>query len=218
VCRSKALPEGGSLDDATVRHLAEDVAHALRIARAAGEHVRDEQARILWREVYEDLSEGRPGLHGAATSRAEAQVMRLATLYALLDLSPKIGLAHLNAALAVWHYCNASAAHIFGDASGDGLADQIRELLRAAVPGAGTPRTAINRHFGGHKTKREIDAALEVVERRGWGCRVAESTGGRPAEVWYASRGKSEESEKSPSEADLSSLLSLLSQEIEVVL
>src|SRR5690348_3327012 len=48
---------------------------------------RNEESRLIWREVYPELSEGKPGLLGAVTSRAEAQTMRLACIYALLDSS-----------------------------------------------------------------------------------------------------------------------------------
>ena len=40
--------------------------------------------------VYPALSEGRPGLLGSVIARAEAQVMRLALVYAVLDRSESI--------------------------------------------------------------------------------------------------------------------------------
>ena len=77
------------------------------------------------------LSAGKPGLLGAATSRAESQVMRLAMLYALLDRSPVIGSDHLLAGLAVWTYAEQSARYIFGSALGDPVADEILNHLRS---------------------------------------------------------------------------------------
>jgi hypothetical protein len=62
----------------------------------------DDQGREKWHAVYPDLSEGKPGLLGAVTSRAEAQVVRLAMLYTLLDQKDRIGEEQLQAALAVW--------------------------------------------------------------------------------------------------------------------
>jgi hypothetical protein len=53
-------------------------------------------------------SADQPGLLGALTARAEAQVIRLALLFALLDKEGSIGVAHLKAALAFWRYCEAS--------------------------------------------------------------------------------------------------------------
>jgi hypothetical protein len=44
----------------------------------------------LWHDHYPTLSQARPGLHGASTSRAEAQILRLSALYAALDCSSTI--------------------------------------------------------------------------------------------------------------------------------
>lgn len=145
---------------------------------------RDEDARAIWREVYPKLSEGKPALLGAATSRAEAQVMRLAMLYALLDLSRVIRAEHLFAAIAVWEYSEQSARYIFGSALGDPVADQILAELRRRHPD-GMTRTRIREHFGRNKPADEINRAIGVlfdyhlirVDKR--------DTGGRPAEVFF---------------------------------
>ena len=55
-------------------------------------------------------TEGFAGLH----SRAESQVIRLAAAYALADMTPHIGSAHVEAALAVQSYCARSAEVVFG--------------------------------------------------------------------------------------------------------
>src|SRR5919198_1111104 len=107
---------------------------------------RDEEARSVWCEVYGPLSEGRPGLPGALLSRAEAHVMRLAMLYALLDCSPLIRAEHLLAAPALWEYVDQSVRHVFGDSLGDPLADEILRLLRACPDGLS--RTDLMHHFG----------------------------------------------------------------------
>ena len=95
-----------------------------------GELKKDEHAKEAWASIYEQLSNGFPGLVGAVTSRAEAQAMRLACLYALLDKSPIIKVEHLMAALAVWDYCFASARYIFGEELGNSIADEILKLLK----------------------------------------------------------------------------------------
>ena len=87
------------------------------------------RARV-WHAVYPRLAGDRFELFGAVTSRAEAQTMRLALVYALLDGSSVIEAQHLNAGLAVWSYCEASARLIFGDAVGDVSADQMLKALR----------------------------------------------------------------------------------------
>ena len=50
--------------------------------------------------------------------------------YALLDLASVIRREHLEAALALWRYCEASAAFVFGDSLGDAVADAILSALR----------------------------------------------------------------------------------------
>jgi hypothetical protein len=62
----------------------------------------DNHAAQLWEQVYGDLSEGQPGMLGSMTSRAEAHVVRLSLMYALLDCSEQIQVEHLRAAIAVW--------------------------------------------------------------------------------------------------------------------
>ena len=48
-------------------------------------------------------------------------MVRLALIYAAIDNQSQINLAHLEAALAVWSYCEDSAGQIFGDLLGDSV-------------------------------------------------------------------------------------------------
>ena len=75
------------------------------------------------------LTEPQAGLAGAVCDRAEAHVVRLALLYALIDQAHEIALEHLDAALALWEYAAASARWVFGDSLGDPLADEIYRAL-----------------------------------------------------------------------------------------
>ena len=75
-------------------------------------------ARREWAAVYKSLSDGQAGLLGAITARAEAQVVRLGLVHALLDGQAEIDEPHLKAALAVWEYCEASVAYTCGNALG----------------------------------------------------------------------------------------------------
>lgn len=192
--RSKSLPEGGSLTDDDWSEVVPALRDAIRFGHVTGLQERNAEARQLWAEVYDRLSEGAPGLYGAITSRAEAQVMRLAVVYSVLDLAPEIRVDHLRAALAVWEYCEASAKYIFGDALGDPTADAILALLRSCP--AGMTRTAISDSLGRHRTATELDIALGTLAKRGLARSVLVPSGGRPAECWHACA-KSEESEES---------------------
>jgi hypothetical protein len=88
--------------------LIQQLSRAVKFGRGAGELTRHEDTREMWRKVYPVLSEGKPGLLGAVTSRSEAQVMRLASLYAIQDMSYAVRPEHLAAALALWEYCETS--------------------------------------------------------------------------------------------------------------
>lgn len=184
--RARVLPEGGQLDSVDFGPVEKRLKDALLHGQKAGEMSRDEAARGLWREVYEDLSEGKPGLLGAVTSRAEAQVMRLALIYAVLGQANKIGLPHLEAALAVWRYCEASARYAFGDGLGDPVADEILRALRATPEGL--TRTQIRDLFGRNKAGDQIGRALATLASLGLAeMRPEKKTGpGRTAERWVA--------------------------------
>ena len=86
VKRSKCLPFGGAdLPESMLGDFAQRLERAASSARRVGRVVMTQPAREIWERVYPQLSEGMLGLFGAATARAEAQVVRLAMLYALLD-------------------------------------------------------------------------------------------------------------------------------------
>jgi hypothetical protein len=184
--RSKKLPFGGSLSDSEVFELGTRLGAVAEQAKTLGRVTWTPEAAEQWKFVYEYLSDGQSGLLGAVTARAEAQSVRLALIYALLDGSSEIRLPHLQAALAVWEYCETSAVHIFGQMLGDPVADEILRALRGA--GAdGMTRTAISDLFGRNRSADRIGAALSMLLGRGLAKGEMKSAGtGRPAEVWCA--------------------------------
>src|SRR6516162_2583405 len=125
VRRSKLLPHGGALAEEISGKLGARSLEALTAARGLEQLTMTDAANQHWRDTYAMLSEGLPGLLGAITDRAEAQTVRLALVYALLDQAPQIDVVHLDAALVLWHYCVASARYIFGDLVGNPTADTI---------------------------------------------------------------------------------------------
>jgi hypothetical protein len=186
VRRSKVLPFGGeALDDRVIADLGERLKRALDVASEIGRVDWTNFARDAWTTVYGQLSEGHPGLLGAVTSRAEAQVVRLALIYALLDGATNFDLPHIRAALAVWEYAEASAAHIFGASLGDNVADEILRALQLAG-GEGMTRTAIRDLFVRHQSADRIGAALALLASRGRAEMEIRPSGGRPVETWIA--------------------------------
>jgi hypothetical protein len=182
VRRSKFLPEGSVVPDTTLAALRQRLEAAICAAQQIEAMQRDEQARAIWYEIYPTLSAGQPGLFGCVTARAEAQVLRLSMLYALLDGSAIIRREHLLAAVALWEFAENSARFIFGDALGDPTADQILKALRESP--AGLSRTDISILFGRNRAAGDIERALRVLSQLGLARRETRQTGGRPEEVW----------------------------------
>jgi Protein of unknown function (DUF3987) len=183
--RSKLLPEGGNIREVDFGPFGRRLCCMAEVARNAGQLQRDDQAREIWHKVYAELSNGKPGLFGSVTGRAEAQVLRLSLVYALLDGAHMIRAEHLLAALAIWEYAEASARYIFGDAIGNPLADQILKELRKETDGLA--RTEIRDFLGRHCKGSEIDAALWTLSEAGLAYCEYEQTSGRPVERWRAS-------------------------------
>ena len=182
----KVLPEGGKVNEADIASLAEKVNEAVNFSRRIGEIKRDSESKELWGKVYAELSEGKAGLLGAVTARAEAQVMRLACLYALLDLSDTIRLEHLSAGLALWAYCEDSAKYIFGETLGDPLADEIKRVLDDEPKGL--TQTELSNHFKRHKKSEQLNRALNILIARGMVFKVGEETAGRTSHRYFSSQ------------------------------
>jgi hypothetical protein len=159
--RVQCLPDGGNVDPQELSAIAGGLRRAVDWAQGHPEILfrRDPAASELWNDHYPTLSQNRPGLHGTATGRAEAQVLRLSAIYAALDCSSIIRLPHLQAALTLWDYCSYSATTLFSNCVGDSIADRIREALQAS-PG-GLSRKQIRNLFHGHVSSGSIDQALE---------------------------------------------------------
>jgi hypothetical protein len=186
VDRARLLPEGGSVEQAAWYAARRELAEALGFARTAGEVRRDDEAREIWREVYGPLSEGRPGLAGALLARAEAHVLRLSMIYALMDCSAVVGKEHLLAALALWDFCERSVYYLFGDCLGDPVADDLLRLLRSCP--RGLTRTDLRDYFQRHQSADRIARALGLLLQHGLARCERQETGGRPVERWFATK------------------------------
>jgi hypothetical protein len=185
--RSKILPHGGALDENAIDLLGVATLEASTAARTLARVTMTPAAAQLWSDVYPQLSEGQPGMLGAVIARAEAQTIRLALLYALLDGSKCIDRVHLEAALALWAYCEASARYIFADFTGDPVADGILRRLRSASAD-GMSRNEIYNLFSRNSSANKIELALTKLAADGKiRCVKQKANGrGRPTEMWFA--------------------------------
>lgn len=174
-------------------------AEALRDRLVAGRRVERIEmsldASALWDQggLYEKLSsEGDyEGIVAALSGRAEAHVIRLAAIYALLDDAPVIQVAHLRAADALWQYCARSIRFIFGTMTGDQLADRILAGVRRSST-QGLTRTEISAMFGKNVSAGRLEAALGMLDRLGLAHGTEVASGGRPVERWFCGAARRE--------------------------
>jgi hypothetical protein len=187
VRRSQFLPDGGQLEHGEIDRLGREIDHAARMASTFDEIKLDPQARELYHHCYDVISAEKPGLLGAVTGRAEAQVRRLAMIYTLLDGKRTTTEAHMEAGMSAWLYGEASAEYVFGDATGDPVADAILKALREAGEN-GLSRWKINEVFCGNKSRERINKALNTLEELRRIERLDGKNGhkGRPSETWRA--------------------------------
>ncbi len=186
VKRSKLLPEGGNIQALDFSRIIQGLNEAVKFSQTVGELRRDEEARAVWRGIYGHLTRDLPGLLGAVTSRADAHVLRLSMMYALLDCSELIRVPHLLAALALWEYVEASAQYIFESFSGDNIADKIYAAANEARPD-GISRTFVCQNLFQRHIKRErIDKAVSLLVGMRKIRLEGTITGGRPESKYYA--------------------------------
>jgi hypothetical protein len=185
--RSKLLPRGESFPEDKLNQLVRRLHETLAAARRIGRMHRTEEAEEFWDAIYRRLADGPEGLVGAVTARAQAQVLRLSVAYALLDASPEITGQHVLSAHAVWDYAEQSAVRIFGDATGDPVADRLLEAIREAGL-VGLDFEAQRNVFSRNRSAEELASARALLERVGRIRTVVEETGGRPRSVSHATR------------------------------
>jgi hypothetical protein len=186
VKRSKSLPFGGEWHNVNLQPISREIIGALEYASREVRMRWADDARPLWAEAYEALTEDRPGMFGAVTARAEAQTLRLAMLYALADLSDEIRRTHVESALALWEYAEESARYIFGDAIGDPDADKVLEELKACEEGM--TRTEVSNLFSRNRGADELDR-IEAVLTEAGRIRITrhqERGSKKPIERWHA--------------------------------
>jgi Primase C terminal 2 (PriCT-2)/Protein of unknown function (DUF3987) len=189
--RSKFLPDGGDFDSVNWEPINRRLGLAFESARRVQRMTRDENASRAWRAVYSELSGGKPGLLGAMLARAEAQVMRIACIYALLDQSAVVRAEHLTAALALWQYAEDSAKFVFGESLSDPAAEKVLSALQATPTGLKRSEIIAN-IFQKNIDKTKLDQIFAYLLGLGLVHRTtSENTRGRKAQIWFAGRSKS---------------------------
>jgi hypothetical protein len=144
---------------------------------------------LQWDKFYRSksklISETSKGIVGSLIARSHAHVLRLTMLYTVLDNSALMQSKHLQAAIAFWEYCERSAVWIFGQKTGNKMADKIYWALQRAPKGM--TRTEINADvFNKHASKNSLDMAFTTLLNAKLARFISEPGGDRPAERWFA--------------------------------
>ena len=179
--RARLLPFGGQFGPEKIEEFGSRFRTRLEAARIIGPMGMTEDFKRLWERIYPDLSEGKGGLSGGLTSRAEAHAMRLGMIYALVDGSQNMEADHLRAALEIVAYVQDTVRWIFGESLGDPISDAILEGLKSGPK----TRTELSRIFGNHKSAHLIDRAVKSLAGGGRIISTVEKTTGRERTVWH---------------------------------
>ena len=158
--RSKRVPRPRRMPDDKFIPIRNEIWQRLHLAHAAGQMSLTAAAGDLWDAEYDRLTEDRPGVSGAITARAEAQVVRLSMIYALCDGRKHVDAIHVQAALALWSYAQASAEFIFSDdAVGSKLDAKIHDLLLKTP--AGSSLTDLHNATGNNHKATELRSSIQ---------------------------------------------------------
>jgi len=161
--RSKIVPMPEPMDESKLDNIRQRLVARVKLFRDV-DFVKIEmssEAKMAWcNQYYSDLTKDHPGLVGCVINRGEAQVVRLAMIYCLLDGMTTIDLVHLESAVALWRYCEQSARHIFHGRQTDGVAEKILKAL-AEKP---LTSTEIHRLFANHVSKDRLSAVLSQLK------------------------------------------------------
>ena len=184
VRRHAIVPCPKRIDDQDLARLAAELARvAARAFESPGELRMTNSATDLWVHAYPELTMDRPGLFGAATARAEAQTLRLALTYALLDGADRLEDHHLEAGLAMWRYADDSAQYLFGGLDDIDLDPVAQKIMDAIARGPKTQTDIadlFSRNLPGHKLQK----VLMDLQERGRISAIKRRTTGRPQTVW----------------------------------
>ncbi len=174
--RAKLVPLPSRMPDAELAPLQRELWRLVALAQRRGTMTMTSPAEALWESLYTELSQEHSGLAGSIINRAEAQTLRLALIYALLDGQGQIEEAHLHAALAFWQFAQESALYIFGNKAADPVEQKILALLATGEKSS----TEVNKHFGGHVSKERLQNVLEELAARQRIRLTKYNSGGRP--------------------------------------
>lgn len=162
--RNGCVPFPEPMPDGELREIQRRLFDTITFAQSVGQMCLTDEAKALWREIYPELSADHDGLVGAVINRAEAQVLRLAMVYALIDRSNNINNLHINKCITMYEYCKQSAQYIFHGFEADPVSDRIMKRVRDLGEMEWMDLYAL---FSNNLSKQGIDTAVNDLLRKG---------------------------------------------------
>jgi hypothetical protein len=176
VRRSKLVPLPSRMPEQELAPLQRELWRLVGLAQKCGTMTMTPSALELWKHSYPELSQEHTGLAGSIINRAEAQTLRLAIVYALLDGQRRVDDPHLHAALAMWRYAQESALYIFGERS----IDPLEEKVLAALKGGPLSLSELSAILSRHVPRERMQPLLQQLEAQQRISITKLKNGGRP--------------------------------------
>jgi hypothetical protein len=148
---------------------------------------RSEAAQQLWTQLYFKLNNEKNtfGFIDGVLVRDTSHLLKLALIYAVLDQSETIEVAHFNAALAICDFCQASVRWLFSERTGDRLANTILfALIRA--PNGMTKKEISDNVCYRNTPIAKIEKALETLAKNRLARMTLELQNDKPIERWFS--------------------------------
>ncbi|MFM2448834.1 MAG: hypothetical protein RIS44_1284 [Pseudomonadota bacterium] len=175
--REKVLPFPQATPQHVVDALANRVLEVLAFCKAERwvehDHMRldlSPAAQKLYAQLY--LGELSDNSHGeritALIERRAPMLLRLAMLFALMDLTTTVGEQHINAALAWIRYSVESVKFVFASGVDEHAVAEVNQTAQKIIDflkrsGQATRWQLTKDCFGGHQSKAKMDAALDEL-------------------------------------------------------
>ncbi|WP_198013794.1 toprim domain-containing protein [Desulforegula conservatrix] len=158
--RKKIIPFPEPMPEHEVMGIQCKINEAIKYSKKVGRLNFDDEARMMWAKIYPEISAEIPGSIGSILGRAEAHMIRLSLIYAILDSSESIKKVHLQAAQSFWRYSEASARHIFKETQLSGLAAKIYKIIEKGQ----VTSTELIKNLGNNYSKSKLEEALKELE------------------------------------------------------
>lgn len=173
--RAKLVPLPSPMPEDKLAPLQQELWRLIARAQKRGPMRMSERGLTVWKEVYPELSREHIGLVGCLINRAEAQTLRLALVYALLDgpgadrrrtFAGRAGHVELCPGISHVHFRQPGSRPSGREGSG-------------RTPAGAVSATELSRVFHGHVPKERLQPVLQQLEAQRRISISREKTGGR---------------------------------------